>query len=45
MRPFAEAGASHVVLGDITGTTYAPKDSARVLGSELPRLKQLLAEL
>jgi phthiodiolone/phenolphthiodiolone dimycocerosates ketoreductase len=42
MRPFAEAGASHVVLGDITGTIYAPEDSARVLGSQMPRLKELL---
>jgi phthiodiolone/phenolphthiodiolone dimycocerosates ketoreductase len=42
LRPFAEAGASHIVLGDLTGTTYVPEDSARVLGSQLPRLKQLI---
>lgn len=42
LEPFAEAGASHVVLGDLTGTTYAPEDAARVMGTELPRLKTLV---
>jgi phthiodiolone/phenolphthiodiolone dimycocerosates ketoreductase len=42
LRPFAEAGASHIVLGDLTGTTYTPEDSAQVLGAQLPRLKRLI---
>lgn len=42
IEPFAQAGASHVLLGDVTGTTYAPEESARVLGTQLPQLKQLL---
>ena len=36
------AGATHLMLGDVTGTTYAPEDSMRVLGTQLPRLKSLL---
>jgi len=40
--PFAEAGTTHLMLGDVTGTTYAPEDSMRVLGSELPKLKKRL---
>jgi phthiodiolone/phenolphthiodiolone dimycocerosates ketoreductase len=42
IRPFAEAGATHLMLGDVTGTTYAPDDAMRVLGTELPLLKKLL---
>jgi len=26
----------------VTGTTYAPQDSMRILGSELPKLKKRL---
>jgi phthiodiolone/phenolphthiodiolone dimycocerosates ketoreductase len=43
IAPFAQAGATHLMLGDVTGTTYAPADAARVLGAQLPRLKALLA--
>jgi phthiodiolone/phenolphthiodiolone dimycocerosates ketoreductase len=42
IEPFARAGAQHLMLGDVTGTTYAPEDAMQVLGSELPRLKKLL---
>jgi len=42
LKPFAEAGAKHIVLGDLTGTTYTPDDAAQVLGAQLPRLKQLI---
>jgi phthiodiolone/phenolphthiodiolone dimycocerosates ketoreductase len=42
IAPFAEAGATHVMLGDVTGTTYAPQDAMAVLGSQLPKLKKLL---
>ena len=42
IKPFAEAGATHLMLGDVTGTTYAPEESMRVLGSQLPLLKKLL---
>jgi phthiodiolone/phenolphthiodiolone dimycocerosates ketoreductase len=42
IKPFAVAGATHLMLGDVTGTTYAPEDSMRVLGTQLPRLKSLL---
>ena len=45
LRPFAEAGASHIVLGDLTGTTYTPDHTAGILGSQLPRLKQLVEAL
>ena len=45
VAPYAEIGASHLMLGDVTGTTYAPADTARVLGEQLPRLKTLLAAL
>jgi phthiodiolone/phenolphthiodiolone dimycocerosates ketoreductase len=45
IAPFAEAGATHLMLGDVTGTTYAPQDSMRVLGSELPKLKKRLEAL
>jgi phthiodiolone/phenolphthiodiolone dimycocerosates ketoreductase len=33
------------MLGDVTGTTYAPADAQRVLGEQLPRLKRLVVEL
>ena len=45
IKPFAEAGATHLMLGDVTGTTYAPEDAMRVLGSELPKLKKLLESI
>ena len=45
IAPYAEAGATHLMLGDVTGTTYAPEESARVLGEQLPRLKALLADI
>jgi phthiodiolone/phenolphthiodiolone dimycocerosates ketoreductase len=45
LKPYAEAGASHVVLGDVTGTTYAPTETARVLGQQLPRLRDLVHAL
>lgn len=45
LKPYAEAGAQHVVLGDVTGTTYAPAETARVLGGQLPRLAELLHAL
>lgn len=45
IAPFAEAGATHLMLGDVTGTTYAPQDAMGVLGSQLPRLKKLLDAL
>ena len=45
IKPFAAAGATHLMLGDVTGTTYAPEDSMRVLGAQLPRLKARLEGL
>jgi len=45
LRPYAEAGARHVVLGDVTGTTYAPAETARVLSEQLPTLRELLHAL
>jgi phthiodiolone/phenolphthiodiolone dimycocerosates ketoreductase len=45
IKPFAKAGATHLMLGDVTGTTYAPADAARVLGAQLPRLRRLLADI
>jgi phthiodiolone/phenolphthiodiolone dimycocerosates ketoreductase len=42
IKPFAAAGATHLMLGDVTGTTYAPEDSMHVLGAQLPRLKARL---
>jgi phthiodiolone/phenolphthiodiolone dimycocerosates ketoreductase len=42
IKPFAAAGATHLMLGDVTGTTYTPEDSMRVLGTQLPSLKSLL---
>jgi phthiodiolone/phenolphthiodiolone dimycocerosates ketoreductase len=45
VAPYVEVGASHLMLGDVTGTTYAPTETARVLGEQLPRLKKLLAAL
>lgn len=45
IAPYAEVGATHLMLGDVTGITYAPADSSRVLGEQLPRLKALLDEL
>jgi phthiodiolone/phenolphthiodiolone dimycocerosates ketoreductase len=42
VEPFVAAGASHLVLGDLTGTTYAPEDAAAILGAQLPRLRSLL---
>jgi phthiodiolone/phenolphthiodiolone dimycocerosates ketoreductase len=45
IEPYAQAGATHLMLGDVTGTTYAPADAQRVLGEQLPRLKRLVAAL
>ena len=45
IAPYAEAGASHLLLGDVTGTTYAPQEAARVIGEQLPRLRARLQEL
>lgn len=45
LKPYAEAGAEHVVLGDVTGTTYAPAETMRVLGAQLPRLAELVHAL
>jgi phthiodiolone/phenolphthiodiolone dimycocerosates ketoreductase len=45
IAPYAAAGATHLMLGDVTGTTYAPQEAARVIGEQLPRLKTLLAQL
>jgi phthiodiolone/phenolphthiodiolone dimycocerosates ketoreductase len=45
IAPYADAGATHLMLGDVTGTTYAPAEAARVIGEQLPRLKTLLDEL
>jgi len=45
IAPYAEVGTTHLMLGDVTGTTYAPAETARVLGTQLPRLKALLADL
>jgi phthiodiolone/phenolphthiodiolone dimycocerosates ketoreductase len=45
IKPFAEVGATHLMLGDVTGTTYAPQDAATILGAQLPRLKTLLAQI
>jgi phthiodiolone/phenolphthiodiolone dimycocerosates ketoreductase len=33
------------MLGDVTGTTYAPEEAARVIGEQLPRLRALLQDL
>ena len=41
LEPYAEAGLEHVVLADLTATTYAPEDVAAALG-ELFKLKPLL---
>ena len=43
LRPYAEAGMEHVILGDFTGLTYAPAEAGRLLTTEMARLKQLLA--
>ncbi|WAJ43378.1 LLM class flavin-dependent oxidoreductase [Mycobacterium sp. Aquia_216] len=45
IAPYAESGATHLLLGDVTGTTYAPEEAARVIGEQLPRLRELLQEL
>lgn len=45
LSSYAEAGARHVVLGDVTGTTYAPEETGRVLGTQLPHLMQLVPAL
>jgi phthiodiolone/phenolphthiodiolone dimycocerosates ketoreductase len=45
IAPYAEAGATHLMLGDVTGTTHAPQEAARVIGEQLPRLKALLEQL
>ena len=44
IRPFAEAGAQHLLLADVTGMTYAPEDAARHL-AELAKLKALVENL
>jgi phthiodiolone/phenolphthiodiolone dimycocerosates ketoreductase len=44
IEPLARAGAQHVVLADVTGTTYDPSEAAKHLG-ELGKLKTTLAEL
>jgi phthiodiolone/phenolphthiodiolone dimycocerosates ketoreductase len=41
LKPYTEIGLEHVVLGDVTGTTYAPQDAVTALG-ELAKLKALL---
>ena len=43
LRPYAAAGAEHVLIGDVTGTTYAPEEAVRYMG-ELARLKNLVEE-
>lgn len=45
VAPYADCGASHLMLGDVTGTTYAPAEAARVIGEQLPRLRALLQRL
>jgi phthiodiolone/phenolphthiodiolone dimycocerosates ketoreductase len=45
IEPFAAAGATHLMLGDVTGTTYAPADAQAVLSLQLPKLKRMLADL
>jgi phthiodiolone/phenolphthiodiolone dimycocerosates ketoreductase len=45
IAPYAESGATHLLLGDVTGTTYAPEQAARVIGEQLPRLRALLQDL
>ncbi|GAA0633409.1 phthiodiolone/phenolphthiodiolone dimycocerosates ketoreductase [Sporichthya brevicatena] len=45
LKPYAEVGLEHIVLGDVTGTTYAPEETARVLGGQLPRLVELMHAL
>jgi phthiodiolone/phenolphthiodiolone dimycocerosates ketoreductase len=45
ITPYAEAGATHLMLGDVSGITYAPEEAARVIGEQLPRLKALLEEI
>jgi phthiodiolone/phenolphthiodiolone dimycocerosates ketoreductase len=45
VAPYAEVGATHLMLGDVTGLTYAPAEVGRVLGEQLPRLKTLLDTL
>lgn len=45
IAPFAAAGATHLMLGDLTGTTYAPEEAMGVLGSQLPELKKRLEAL
>jgi len=44
VKPFVEAGAQHVLLADVTGTTYEPAEAARHYG-ELARLKMLLGAM
>jgi phthiodiolone/phenolphthiodiolone dimycocerosates ketoreductase len=44
VKPFAEIGAVHLLLADITGTTYEPQEAQRHL-SELAKLKPLLEEM
>lgn len=45
IAPYAECGATHLMLGDVTATTYAPQEAARVIAEQLPRLRALLQEL
>jgi phthiodiolone/phenolphthiodiolone dimycocerosates ketoreductase len=45
LAPYAEAGARHVVLGDLTGTTYTPTETMRIVGDQLPRLCELVRTL
>ena len=42
VKPFAEAGAEHLLLADLTGTTYEPQEAQRYL-RELAQLKPLLS--
>lgn len=45
ITPYAEAGATHLMLGDVSGITYEPEEAARVIGEQLPRLKALLEQV
>jgi phthiodiolone/phenolphthiodiolone dimycocerosates ketoreductase len=45
LRPYAEAGLEHVVLGDFTGLTFAPEEAGRLLTTQMARLRQLLSAM
>jgi phthiodiolone/phenolphthiodiolone dimycocerosates ketoreductase len=44
VKEFWNAGARHLLLADVTGTTYEPAEAAKQMG-ELPKLKALLQGL